>query len=63
MQVGDGVVVKGSGLTGTVMHVSRGRAQVAFLRGGSGIFPEDDLVPYQVEVQEKSWPPPTLETK
>lgn len=63
MQVGDGVVVKRSGWTGTVMHVREGRVQVAFTRGGSGIFAEKDLIRYEVEVQEKSWPPPTLETK
>lgn len=37
----------------------RGNIDVEFIGGGHGSFPEEDLVP----VEDKAWPPPTMETK
>ncbi len=67
MRAGDGVALaRFPEWTGRVMRVESGKVDVEFSKGGTGRFPEEDLVPVEVPVpadEDKAWPPRNLETK
>jgi preprotein translocase subunit YajC len=62
MQPGDRVALRRGGWEGKVDRVQSGaRVHVEFDNGGSGLFPEADLV--RVGNEDKAWPPRNLEAK